>query len=55
MENNISFIKNGDAQPIIAIIKADEDLDEKTRIAQLQAEQDAKNINKDDQMAKETY
>lgn len=49
----MSFIKNGDAQPIIAIIKADEDLDEKARMAQLQAEQDTKNISKDDQTVQE--
>lgn len=43
----MSFVKTGDAQPVLNIIKADDDMEEQAKKAQVQVNQDIRNIGKD--------
>ncbi len=43
----MSFVKTGDAQPVLSVVKPDEEMEEKAKKAQEQLKQDAKNISKD--------
>jgi hypothetical protein len=43
----MSFIKRGDAQPILHVVTSDDELDDKRKKAAVQYEQAAKNIKED--------
>lgn len=49
----MSFIKTGDAQPILHVVTSDEELDEKRKKAAAQYEQAAKTINEDESKDKD--